>query len=294
MDTNPTEAPVTRTRIQALARELYVRHGYEGFTFRDIADALGITRANAPAQPWTLANYERLFHSAAFGHAAVVSVIFVVAICAGCFVLGLLIALLLNARFPGRRLARLILILPWAVPDVVAAVVWAWLFDGSFGLVNWLLLSAGVIHHPVAWLAEPSGALLVCILTLVWTGYPFVTVMVVAGLQAIPLSVFEAAALDGAGPARTFFAITLPFLRPVLLVALVIEILRVVREFTTIFVLTGGGPADATQTVSLFTYIQAFSFYNISYAAAAGVIMLLACAVVSTILTRRAAMAAVS
>jgi multiple sugar transport system permease protein len=248
-----------------------------------------IMRVGAVHLPYTLANYSRLLHSGEFWNAAIVSLVFVLVVTTGCFAIGIGTALLVNQRFPGRRIARLIVALPWAVPEVVAAAIFTWIFDGSFGVVNWLLMQLGILHAPFAWLAQPQAAFAVCALTLIWTGYPFVAVMALAGLQAIPRELYEAAQTDGAGPFSRFLFITLPCLRPVCTIALVIEVLRVVRDFATIYVITGGGPASATQTLSIYTYQQAFSFYNIGYGAATGLVTLLLCGAISTAIVRRAA-----
>lgn len=245
-----------------------------------------IMRAGA-ATPYTLENYVRLAHSPDFWNACLVSLAFVFVVTVGCFVVGLGSALLVNERFPGRRAARLLVALPWAVPEVVAAAIFTWMFDASYGLANWLLLQGGIVNEPLAWLIDPYAAFAVCAAALIWTGYPFVSVMTLAGLQAIPRELYEAAQVDGAGAWHRLIAITLPCLRPVLVVALVLVVLRVVRDFATVYVITGGGPAGATRSLALLTYEQAFSFYNIGYGAAVGIVTLLACAAFSTAMVSR-------
>lgn len=250
-----------------------------------------ITRVGAPRLPFTLDNYSRALGSGEFWNASLVSLAFVVLVTIGCFGIGVGAALLVNQRFPGRRVARLLVALPWAVPEVVAASIWAWMFDASFGVVNWVLLQLGVIDRPIAWLSQPHEAFAVCAMALVWSGYPFVAVMALAGLQAIPGELYEAAGMDGAGAWQRFRNVTLPALRPVCAIALVLVVLRVVRDFATVFVITGGGPVGATRSLAVFTYEQAFSFYNIGYAATVGLITLLLCAAFSTMLVRRSAAA---
>jgi multiple sugar transport system permease protein len=247
---------------------------------------LRLMRVGAKHLPYTTDNYTRLIGSGDFWYAALVTLAFVTIVTAACFAVGMAAALLVDRDFPGRRIARLLVALPWAVPEVVAAAIWSWMFDSSFGLVNWLLLQAGVIDAPVPWLSQPHAAFAVCCVVLTWTGYPFVAVMVLAGLQAIPRELYEAAAMDGAGGWVRFRFITLPSLRPVCVIALVLVVLRIVRDFATVFVLTGGGPAGATRSLAIYTYEQAFSFYNIGYAAAVGLVTLMLCADFSTAMVR--------
>jgi multiple sugar transport system permease protein len=245
-----------------------------------------LMRAGGPSAPFTIDNYVRLAGSADFWNAGLVSLLFVLFVTAGCFAVGIGSALLVNERFPGRRIARLLVALPWAVPEVVAAAIWSWLFDAAFGLVNWLLLKIGLIAAPVAWLSEPRAAFAVCASALIWTGYPFVAVMALAGLQAIPGELYEAARMDGARAWARFRHVTLPCLRPVCVIALILVVLRTVRDFAIVFATTGGGPVGATRSLAIYTYEQAFSFYNIGYAAAIGVVTLVLCGVFSTILVR--------
>jgi multiple sugar transport system permease protein len=245
-----------------------------------------IARVGAARLPFTLENYSRALASDEFWNAGAVSLGFVLLVTIGCFAVGIGAALLVNQRFPGRRLARLLVALPWAVPEVVAATIWAWMFDGSFGVINWALLQLHLTETPIAWLSQPHEAFAVCTVALIWSGYPFVAVMALAGLQAIPGELYEAAQMDGAHAWQRFRHVTLPALRPVCAIAGVLVVLRVIRDFATVYVITGGGPVGATRSLAIYTYEQAFSFFNIGYAAAVGLITLLLCATVSGIVVR--------
>jgi multiple sugar transport system permease protein len=134
---------------------------------------LRLMRIGAPRLPFTTDNYARLVRSADFWHATLVTLVFVVIVTAACFAVGMAAALLVNRDFPGRRIARLLVALPWAVPEVVAAAIWSWIFDGSFGLVNWLLLQAGLIDAPLPFLSQPHAAFAVCCVVLTWSWRDF-------------------------------------------------------------------------------------------------------------------------
>lgn len=246
-----------------------------------------ITQIGRVRLPWSLDNYRELFASAEFWRSSWVTLRLVTIVTFGCFLMGLGTALLVNNRFRGRTLARILVALPWAVPAVLAAVIWWWMFDSSFGLINWLLVKSGLIASPVAWFSQPFTAFTVICVVMIWKGYPFVSVMVLAGLQAIPEDLYEAASIDGANSWGKLRYITLPSLRPILGVALVLVLLWVFRDFPIIFLLTGGGPIGSTRTLAIMTYEQGFGFYNIGYAAAIGMITLIISFVVSLFLIRR-------
>ena len=252
-------------------------------SFQDIK----ITQVGRERFPWTLDNYVNLFTSSEFWVATWVTLKLVVIVTFGSFVLGLGTAMLVNQHFRGRTLARILVALPWAVPAVMAAVVWWWMFDSSFGLVNWLLVKAGIISAPVAWFSQPTSAFIVICVVMMWKGYPFVSVMLLAGLQAIPGDIYEAAHIDGAGKWSRFRHITLPSLSPVMGIALILVILWVFRDFPIIWILTGGGPIGSTRTLAIMTYEQAFGFYNMGYAATIGMITLVISLVASVFMIRR-------
>lgn len=250
---------------------------------------VGIARLDQPRRPFTLANYERLFTSAEFWMACWVTFKLLVVVTGACFVLGLATALLVNNRFRGRSIARLFVALPWAVPEVIAVVIFAWIFDSSFGLMNWLFITLGLTSQTINWFSDPSAAFAVVAITMIWKGYPFVSIMALAGLQSIPEDFYNAAKVDGANAWQRFTNITIPTLMPVLGVTIVLVMLWVFRDFSIIYVLTGGGPLKATQTLSIMTYEQAFGFFKMGYASAVGIVTLVLCVLASLLMVGRRA-----
>jgi multiple sugar transport system permease protein len=249
---------------------------------------VGIVRLDQPRRPFTTANYERLFASPDFWNACWVTLKLILVVTTACTLLGLGTALLVNNRFKGRSVARLFVAMPWAVPEVIAVVIFAWIFDSSFGLMNWIFLSLGLIDKTINWFSDPGAAFAVVATTMIWKGYPFVSIMALAGLQSIPEDYYAAARVDGANAWQRLLHITLPSLRPVLGVTIVLVMLWIFRDFSIIYVLTGGGPLKATQTLSIMTYEQAFSFFRMGYASAIGVITLVICVIAAKLMMQRA------
>lgn len=249
---------------------------------------VGIARLDRPRRPFTLANYERLFASPDFWNACWVTLKLTIVVSSACFLLGLGTALLVDNRFRGRPLARLLVAMPWAVPEVIAVVIFAWIFDSSFGLMNWIFISLGLADRTINWFSDPSAAFAVVATTMVWKGYPFVSIMSLAGLQSIPEDYYAAARVDGASAVQRLIHITIPSLMPVLGVTMVLVMLWIFRDFSIIYVLTGGGPLKATQTLAIMTYEQAFGFHRMGYGAAVGVVTLAICVVAAKLLMRRA------
>ncbi len=185
--------------------------------------------------------------------------------------LGLITALLLNREFPWRGLARALVIIPWALPSVVIALMWRWIYDPTTGVLNDLLLAISLIQTAVPWLADPDTALYAIIFTLTWQGFPFFAVMILAALQGIPKSQYEAAAIDGASPWRQFRHITLPGIAPVLATAGLLRVIWVANSMDVIFVMTGGGPGYATHTLPLYAFIRARQNLDFGYGTAIAV-----------------------
>jgi len=188
-------------------------------------------------------------------------------------VLGLIVALALNARFPGRGLLRAAILVPWAIPTVVSAKMWGWMYNDVFGIFNHLLLAAGLIDAPLAWTASPGLALAAIIAVDVWKTTPFMALLLLAGLQMLPRECYESAAVDGVHPLKVFFRITLPLLRPALAVALIFRLLDALRVFDLIYVMTGN--SRDTMSMSVYARQQLVDFQDVGYGSAAATLLFL-------------------
>jgi multiple sugar transport system permease protein len=222
-----------------------------------------------------LGNYLRLVEDPVFWLTLSNSVVWVFSSVVLQFLAGLAAALLLHQTFKGRALVRTLTLLPWIIPGVVVGLIWEWLYQPNYGVINDLLLRAGLMHDRVAWLSSPDLAMPAVVFTNVWRGIPFFAIMLLAGLQAIPDELYEAAHVDGAGMLGRFWHITLPLLRPIIVVATATRIIWTFNYADLIFVMTGGGPANATQITSTYTLMQAYSNLDFGYAGALSVVLLL-------------------
>lgn len=207
-----------------------------------------------------LANYRFLIHDPRFwtalGNTAYFALISVIAEVG----LGLALALLLDARVPGKAWLRAAVLVPWAIPSAVSSKIWAWLMNPEYGLLTRVFASRGV-----NWLGTPGPAMHAAIFVDVWKTTPFVALLLLAALQGIPEDLRRAAAVDGASSARAFWSITLPLLRPAILLALVFRTLDAFRVFDSIYVLTAGGPANTTETLAIYTYKTLMSAGDFGY-----------------------------
>ena len=215
-----------------------------------------------------LQNYFAVFQDEVFWISLRHTVIWIAITVPAQALLGLATALLLNQPFPWRPLARALIIIPWALPSVVIALMWAWIYDSNYGILNDLLLRIGLLETSIPWLANPDTALYAIILTLTWQGFPFFAVMILAGLQSIPRSYYEAASLDGASNLRQFWHITLPGISGVLFTAFLLRVIWVANSMDVIFVMTGGGPGYATYTLPLYAFIEARTNLDFGYGSA--------------------------
>lgn len=202
-------------------------------------------------------------------------------------VFGIGLALMLHQNVWFRSLARSLILFPYFVSTVVAVLVWRWLFNDLYGILNHLLVGAGVIDMPLDYLGSMPNAMISLVLVGAWKYFPFVVIAVLARLQTIPDALYEAARIDGAGPIARFFDVTLPQLRDVLLVIVLLRAIWDFKEFDLIFLLTGGGPVISTQTLSLLVYKEAFSLNQMGMAAAYAVVMMLIMLVFMILYVRR-------
>jgi multiple sugar transport system permease protein len=220
-----------------------------------------------PEKPFVgLDNYRDLIEDRRFRQSVVNTFYFTGAAVPLGMIIGLGIALLLNLPLRGRGVFRTAYYLPAITPFVVSAIIWKWLYSGDFGLFNYYLLKTNLIHEPLAWLSDQNLAMPSVILMSVWAAVGFSMVVYLAGLQAIPEELYEAAKVDGAGPLARLRHITLPGLLPSTVFLLVIQIIFSMQIFTQIFVMTRGGPVDKTTTMLFYVYTAAFQFYEMGYA----------------------------
>jgi multiple sugar transport system permease protein len=213
-------------------------------------------------------NYVRLVNDGHYLTALRTSAVFTVLAVSAELVLGMALALLLNESFKGRGLARAAALVPWALPPAVLALAWKWVFNDQFGVFNDLLLRLHVIDQPIAWLGKPGTALFSLLIADVWKTTPFMTILLLAGLQNIPRGLYEAARMDGARAVASFRYITLPLLVPSIALALLFRSLQSFGIFDLPFVMTGGGPGGATETVAIYTYSTCLRYLDFGYGSA--------------------------
>ncbi|MBB3020606.1 trehalose/maltose transport system permease protein [Microvirga lupini] len=188
-------------------------------------------------------------------------------------VLGIVVALILNAAFPGRGLMRAIILIPWAIPTVVSARMWNWMLHDQFGVINDMLLRLGLIAAPITWTANPDTALWTVVMVDVWKTTPFMALLILAALQMLPGDIYEAARVDGVHPVRVFFRVTLPLIRPALIVAIVFRALDALRVFDLIYVLTAN--SRDTMSMSVYARQQLVDFQEVGLGSAASTLIFL-------------------
>jgi multiple sugar transport system permease protein len=220
-------------------------------------------------------NYGALLASGDFWNAVLNTLIWTVGTLTLQLVCGVAVALLLNQSIVFQSLARSLILFPYFLSTVVAVLVWRWLFNDLYGILNHVLLIAGLIDAPVNWLGQMPNAMISIILVGAWKYFPFVVIAVLARLQSIPGQLYEAATIDGAGPFQRFTDITLPQLRDVLVVVVLLRAIWDFKEFDLIYLMTGGGPVKATQTLSLLVYEEAFRLNRMGMASTYAVAMML-------------------
>ena len=235
---------------------------------------------------WSLQNFTRLagddFFRSALAHTLVYAIIALTVE----FLLGLGLALLLNGSIRGRSFFRAALLVPMMLPPVVVGIVWRLMLNPNFGAINGTLKGLGANTEHLTWTASPTLAFASVIMVDIWQWTPFMFLILLAGLQAIPEEPYEAALIDGSSPWQTFRHITLPLLKPAILIALLLRTMDLLRVFDQIFILTEGGPGSATETISLYIYRTAFRFSDFGYAAAMSFVLLLLTNIISLLYIR--------
>jgi ABC-type sugar transport system permease subunit len=217
-------------------------------------------------------NYADLFAEDDLPGVLLRTLIWVVGVVVVTILLALGLAQLLNTRFPGQRLVRWALIVPWAASVLMTALIWRWMLNDFYGVVNEVLMDLGVLDAPVNWLAHPGQAFAAMMGVAVFVSLPFTSFVLLAGVQSIPAEVYEAARVDGAGPVRAYLGITLPLLRPSLLVAAIINVINVFNSFPIIWAMTRGGPGFDTDTTTTYLYKLAFDNQAVGESAAMAVV----------------------
>lgn len=221
-----------------------------------------------------LDNYVKLFNDSIFWKSLYRTLIWVF-FGVGCqFIFGFMLALLLNKSFRGRGVIRAVSLIPWVTPGVLIALMWSWMFDGNYGVINDVLMRLHLISDKVAFLAKPATAMPSVIVTIVWQGIPFFALMILAGLQGIPADLYEAADIDGATGLKKLFYVTIPSLKNTIFVTTMLRIIWVANSVDVIFNMTEGGPAYATQTLSVYVYKKASSL-DMGYASAMAIMLML-------------------
>jgi len=207
--------------------------------------------------------------------ALLVSVKWTVGAVGFCYLVGLFAALLLNEQFKGRAIYRTLLLLPWVAPPVVVSITWRWILTDMDGLLNHILKSMHLIKEPLLWLSDPTLAMWSVIMVAVWRGFPFYMVTILAAMGNIPDDVYEAARIDGGNRWQIFRHITFPLILPVSVISTLLQCIWTFNDFGLIYVLTGGGPAGKTTTLSIYAYRQAFQYLHVGYGSAIAVLALL-------------------
>ena len=247
-------------------------------------------RLNQPAtsQFIGLSNYFRLFEDQRFLNSIVTTLVFISGTTVGVFVLGLTIALVMNLEFRGRGVVRSALLIPWVMPRIIVAKIWAWMFNGIYGLANAALLPLGIISSNISWLNMKPHAMIAVQIAYIWCTMPFAGLLLLAGLQSIDAELYEAAKIDGASVLQRFGAITVPSLRPTIGITLIFTLLGAFKSFDLIFGMTQGGPMQSTETMMMYAYSVLFGFLRFGYGSSIIVMIVVLTSIISAIFIRGA------
>ena len=219
-----------------------------------------------------ISNYVKLFQDTQMWQSMKFTIIFTIVAVVLETILGMTCAMIMNRTFKGQGLVRAVILIPWAVPTIVSGLMWQFMFSESSGIINYLLMKSGIINEPVKWLTAAGPAFLAIIIADVWKTSPYMSLQLLSGLQTVSKDLYEAASIDGANVVQRFIKITLPMIKPVLLVSVLFRTIQSFRIYDLVVAITNGGPANKTQSLSLFTVKNYFQFGNIGYGAAAAVL----------------------
>ncbi len=220
-----------------------------------------------------LNNFRRALNDPLFWQALSHTAIWVVGILPAQLVLGLLVALLLNRDFPLRGIVRAIVLIPWVFPGVLNGLMWTWMYDGNYGVLNDILVKVGILDKFYPFLARMESAMPAVITTVIWQGTPFFAIMLLAALQAVPDELYEAARIDGASAWGEFFRITIPCILPTIVITTLLRTIWVSNYIDVIYIMTGGGPGYATLTLPVYTFLTAYTVTDFGYAAALSIFL---------------------
>ena len=219
-------------------------------------------------------NYAAMFSDKNFGLLLKNSLLYVISAVLAQFLLGLGLALALNGKFKGRGIYQSIVFLPWAFSAFVVGLLFRWSFNGEYGVVNDVLKKLGLIDTGISWLGTPGLSLLVVIFAMIWIGIPFFGINILAALQSVPSDIYEAADMDGCGTIRKFFTLTLPYIKPTIIMTILLRTIWIFNSFDLVVIITEGGPANYSQTLPSYMYTQAFASYDFGLAGAFGVLLM--------------------
>lgn len=253
---------------------------------RAIYQSLWIESPIFPSRFVGLKNYQDLLGGLFLKEAALNTLMFALVAVPLVIVLGVLTALLLNEPFAGNAVLRVGMLLPWALPATVGALIWKWIFLDSWGALNAGLYASGIIDNYIGWLTTPNLARMAVIVVFIWSQLPLVAIFLLAALQAIPHELYDAAAIDGAGIVRRFQDVTLPGIRPMLVIVALYQVLMAITNFDIVYSLTQGGPGTATTMVTYFTWVESFKKLDFGKGSALAVMIALASLVLILVLVR--------
>jgi multiple sugar transport system permease protein len=229
---------------------LFIAYPFAKGVLLSVTDA----KVGVPGEFVGLQNFEKLWNDGIFRVAVQNTFVYTIVTTVFKLAFGLWLALLLNRHFKGKAFTRAFILLPFIIPTVLSTYAWKWMFDPTFSVINWGLFHLGLIHARINWLGDPDLAMLSIVIVNVWRGVPFYAISLLAGLQTISPELHEAAAIDGAPPWKRFWYVTWPLLLPVTMVVVLFSVIQTFADFQLVYVLTGGGPANATQLFATYAY----------------------------------------